>query len=343
MTTTTIGILGTGSYLPAREVTNDEIEARVPGASAEWIRCRTDILARRYAAPGEDAADLAVHAGRAALDQARVSPDNIRYVIVSTTTAEQPIPSIASRVQHALGIGSAAAFDLNVACSGFVAGLAVADGLIGRCPDALALVIGTDVYTRFLDFDERSTSVLFGDAAGATVVGSVAAPDGFLRFELLSRGDAQDLIWTEYGSSTLPSDIGTHAAQNVHSGHVLRMKGRNVTEFVLDSVPTVIASLLKSCAVDAREVAHFVPHQANGPMVRELAETCGLGAARTHLLLDHTGNIGSASVPVALDEANRSGDLKDGDLVLLAGFGAGMAVGAGLLRWPASRSGRGDG
>ncbi|MER5585452.1 ketoacyl-ACP synthase III [Streptomyces asoensis] len=333
-------VLGTGSYLPERVVTNEEIEARVPGASAGWIADRTAILERRYAAPDEAASDLAVHAARAALDHAGVDADSIDFIIVATTTGDAPIPSTASLVQLALGARRAACFDVNIACTGFVTALSIARAYVALDPATKVLVIGSDVWTRFIDFGDRATSVLFGDGAGAAVVGSVPhAPGdperGLLKVELVSRADAHELISMPAGGSRRPASVETVA----DGGHLLSMRGRGVRDFVLDNVPGLIAGLLKRSGCQPADVRHFVPHQANGRLVAELAEASGLERARTHLPLCHSGNIGSASVPVALDAANRSGVLRDGDLVLLAGFGAGMAAGAALLRWTGTEGG----
>jgi 3-oxoacyl-[acyl-carrier-protein] synthase-3 len=324
-----IGILGTGAYLPHRVVSNEEVAALVPGADPDWIERRTKIRHRRYAAPDEAASDLSAHAGRAALEQAHLDGVEVDFIIVATSTGDSPVPATASLVQHALGARRAACFDLNIACAGFVTALAVARALIVVRPGAKALVIGVDVWSRFVDFGDRATSVLFGDGAGAAVVGAVDAAPGFLELDMVGRGDAHDLIWIDVGGSRQPP-----TAESVEAGgHYLRMQGRPVRDFVLANVPGIIADLLKRNGLTAADVDHFVPHQANGALVGELAEACGLAGATTHLPLVRTGNIGSASVPVALDDANRSGALRDGDLVLLAGFGAGMAVGAGLLRW----------
>ncbi|WP_314225519.1 3-oxoacyl-ACP synthase III family protein [Streptomyces zaehneri] len=333
-------VLGTGSYLPERVVTNEEIEALVPGASAEWIADRTAIVERRYAAPDEAASDLAVHAARAALDQAGLDADGIDFIIVATTTGDAPIPSTASLVQLALGAHRAACFDVNIACTGFVTALSIAQAYVALDPTTKVLVIGTDVWTRFIDFDNRATSVLFGDGAGAAVIASVphAAGDperGLLKVELVSRAEAHELISMSAGGSRRPASAETVA----DGGHLLSMQGRGVRDFVLDNVPGLIAGLLKRCGYEPADVQHFVPHQANGRLVAELAEVSGLERADTHLPLRHSGNIGSASVPVALDAANRSGVLRDGDLVLLAGFGAGMAAGAALLRWTVTEGG----
>ncbi|WP_425583529.1 3-oxoacyl-ACP synthase III family protein, partial [Streptomyces macrosporus] len=171
-TSAAVTVLGTGAYLPERTVTNDDVAARVPGASADWIADRTGILERRYAAPDEAASDLAVHAARNALNQAGLTADELDFIIVSTTTGDAPIPSTASLVQYALGAHRAACFDVNIACTGFVTALSVAQAYVTLRRATKVLVIGTDVWTRFVDFDDRATSVLFGDGAGAAVVGA---------------------------------------------------------------------------------------------------------------------------------------------------------------------------
>ena len=323
------GILGTGSYLPEQEVSNAEIAELVPGADAEWISQRTLIGARRFAAPTEATSDLAAKAATAALEQARLSPDRVDYLIVSTSTGDSPQPPTSALVQEMIGATKAACFDINVVCSGFVFGLALAGSLVVTDPAAVVLVVAADTYSRILDFDDRRTSVLFGDGAGAAVVGAVPAPFGVLDVELVTRGDAHRLIRVEAGGSRLPATAETVA----NGDHWFRMDGRGVRDFVLDGVPPILAELIKRAGLTAEDVDHFVPHQPNGIMLGELVESCGLGAANTVRTLERFGNVGSASVPIGLDEANRSGQLRDGDLVLLAGFGGGMNVGAALLRW----------
>ena len=326
---TSVGILGTGSYLPEHEVTNETLVERVTDTTAEWIAGRTLIEARRFAAPGEATSDLATQAAMAALARAGIAADRVDYLIVSTSTGDSPQPPTASLVQHNIGAHRAAAFDINVVCAGFVFGLALAGTLVAARPDAVVLVVAADLYSRILDFDDRRTAILFGDGAGAAVVGAVPEPYGLVDVELVTRGDAHDLIHVRAGGSRLPA-----SAQTVADGdHFFRMNGRGVRDFVVDGVPPVLADLLKRAGVTAEDVDHFVPHQANGVMVGELVEAAGLQGARTHLVLDRYANTGSASAAIALDVAARAGDLHDGDLVLLAGFGGGMSVGAALLRW----------
>jgi 3-oxoacyl-[acyl-carrier-protein] synthase-3 len=324
-----VGILGTGSYLPEHEVTNEALVERVTGVAPEWIARRTQIEARRFAAPDEATSDLATKAAVAALDRAGIAADRVDYVIVATSTGDSPQPSTASLVQHAIGAYRAAAFDVNAVCAGFVFGLALANSLVATRPDAIVLVVAADVYSRILDLGDPRTAILFGDGAGAAVVGAVPAPYGLVDLELATRGDRHDLIHVKAGGSRLPASAETVA----NGDHFFRMQGRGVRHFVLAEVPPVLEELVKRAGFAPTDVDHFVPHQANGTMIQELVEAAGLQDARTHLVLNRYGNTGSASVAIALDEAARSGALRAGELVLLAGFGGGMSVGAALLRW----------
>ncbi|MFI2351223.1 3-oxoacyl-ACP synthase III family protein [Streptomyces sp. NPDC019443] len=323
-----IGILSTGSYLPKAEIGNEEVAERV-GVTAEWIERKTQIRSRRFAASDEATSDLAARAGADALEQAGLSADEIDYIIVSTSTGDFPQPPTSYLVQHALGAYGAACFDVNVVCSGFVYALALARSLAALTPDTRVLVIGADLYSRILDFSDRKTAVLFADGAGAAVVGSVPAPYGIIGIDLASRGDAHHLIRVEAGGSRNPATAETVA----EGGHFFKMDGRGVRDFVAEHVPPALVALARRAGVGLGQVDHFVPHQANGVMLSEVVERAGLSNAQTHRTLKKYGNVGSASVPVALDEANRTGALSDGDLVLLAGFGGGMSIGASLLTW----------
>jgi 3-oxoacyl-(acyl-carrier-protein) synthase III len=324
-----VGILGTGSYLPERVVTNVDLLALVPDADPEWVSRKTLIEARRFAAPDEATSDLAAHAARAALRRAGVTAAEIDYIIVSTSTGDSPQPPTSNLVQHTIGATGAACFDVNAVCAGFVFALSVANGLLQAQPDALVLVIASDVYSRILDFGDRRTAVLFGDGAGAAVVGRVPDGYGIIDLELASHGDANDLIHVKAGGSRLPA-----SAQTVADGdHYFRMNGRGVRDFVATGVPPALDALLRRNEFKAEDVDHFVPHQANGIMLQELVDAAGLRNAHTHLTLPWYGNVGSASLPVTLDDANHNGSLRDGELVLLAGFGGGMSLGACLLRW----------
>lgn len=325
-----LGVLSTGSYLPRREVSNEQVASRC-GVSPEWIERKTGILTRRYAAPEEATSDLAVHAARAALDQAGMSVDRIRYIIVSTSTGDHPQPPTSCLVQDALQAYGAACFDINVVCAGFVYALHLARALITVRPDAYALVISADLYSRILDFSDRRTAVLLGDGAGAAVVGQVPPTYGILGIDLASYGDRHRLIRVDAGGSRLPASPET--VQN--GGHFFRMDGRGVRDFVMDLVPPSLAQLTSRVGVRLEDVHHFVPHQANGVLLKELTDRAGLAHANMPQTVERFGNVGSASISIALDTMNCAGELSDGELVLLAGFGGGMSVGTCLLRWVA--------
>lgn len=325
-----VGILGTGSYLPKEEISNVEVAERV-GVTMDWIERKTQILTRRYAAPSEATSDLATRAAEGALEQAGISVDQVAYIIVSTSTPDSPQPPTAALVQHALGAHNAACFDINVVCSGFVYGIELARALLATRPGAHALVIGADVYSRVLNFDDRATSVLLGDGAGAVVLGPVRAGYGVIETGLHTRGDARDLIEVRAGGSRLPTSHETVDA----GGHYFTMQGRKVSEFVLDEVPPAIVDLLERANIRTDEIDHFIPHQPNGNLLDDLVTKAGLDSVTTHRTLEKYGNVGSACIPVTLDEANRAGAIKDGDLILLAAFGGGMSIGTCLLRWSA--------
>ncbi|GAA2529864.1 3-oxoacyl-ACP synthase III family protein [Winogradskya humida] len=326
-----IGILSTGSYVPERIVSGDEV-AGPAGVTAEWIERKTQIVERRYAAPDQATSDLAAEAGRRALDAAGVAAGELRYLIVSTSTPDSPQPPTSYVVQDAIGATNAACFDINVVCSGFVYALALARALIAQEPGALVLVVAADVYSRILDVEDSKTVVLLGDGAGAALVGAVPE-GGFLGMELSSHGSARHLIRVEAGGSRVPVSHDTVD----EGGHFFRMDGRGVRDFVMENVPGAVQALVERAGHKLDDVQHFVPHQANGVLLTQLVAKAGLDHAHTHRTLELYGNTGSASVALALDAANRGGHLKGGDLVLLAGFGGGMSLGATVLRWTPAR------
>jgi 3-oxoacyl-[acyl-carrier-protein] synthase-3 len=325
------GILATGSYLPKEEVSSEEV-AKLCGVTAEWIERKTQIRSRRYAAADEATSDLAIRAAANALERGGIDVNRISHIIVSTSTGDFPQPPTAYLVQDGLDAYGAACLDINVVCSGFVYGLELARSLVALDPDNCVLVVAADLYSRILDYSDRRTAVLLGDGAGAAVIGAVPQPYGILDIALASRGNAHQLIRVEAGGSRRPTSHDTVAA----GGHYFKMDGRGVRDFVMEHVPPVLADLVNGAGFQLDQVDHFVPHQANGVLLTELVERAGLIGANVPRTLERYGNVGSASVPVALDDANQAGLLRDGDLVLLAGFGGGMSIGASLLRWSAS-------
>ncbi|MEU3274233.1 ketoacyl-ACP synthase III [Saccharomonospora sp. NPDC006951] len=325
-----VGVLGTGSYLPKDEVSNEWVAGRA-GVTAEWIERKTRIKSRRYAAPTEATSDLATLAAESALDQAGIGADRLSYIVVATSTPDSPQPPTSALVQHELGAYDAACFDINVVCSGFVYGIELTRALLLMNPGTYALVIGADVYSRILNYDDRATSVLLGDGAGAVVLGPAPVSYGIVDARLRMRGDANELIKVAAGGSRLPTSHETVDA----GAHYFTMRGRRVSEFVLDQVPLAVADLLHQAGATGEQIDHIVPHQPNGNLLAQLVEKLAMPNATTHRSLERYGNVGSACIPVTLDEANRAGELADGELVLLAAFGGGMSIGSCLLRWSA--------
>ncbi|MEZ0095352.1 3-oxoacyl-ACP synthase III family protein [Streptacidiphilus sp. EB129] len=330
-----IGIIGVGSYLPETVISNTEI-GREAGVTDEWIVRKTGIRERRRAAPHEATSDLAAEAARRALDRSGLSAEQLSYVVVATSTPDHPQPATAAIVQDLIGARQAATFDINSVCSGFVHALKVVERLLhGESGDVprYGLVIGADIYSRILDYSDRRTAILFGDGAGATVLGPVAPGLGLLETSLVTRGDAHHLIRVDAGGSRRPASQATLE----EGGHYFRMDGRGVREFVQSTLPGEIGALLRRAGTPAAAVRHFVPHQANGVMLAELWPELGLHRAALHLTLEHYANTGAASVPITLDEMDRAGSASHGDLVLLTAFGGGMSVGTILLKWSMAR------
>ncbi|MFI9066248.1 3-oxoacyl-ACP synthase III family protein [Streptomyces sp. NPDC053429] len=326
---TRIGIVSTGSYLPDTVVGNEEI-ARGAGVSDEWIVRKTGIRERRRADDRDATSDLAARAALAALEQAGVQPQEVAYIVLATSTPDHPQPATASIVQHLIGAVNAAAFDINAVCSGFVYATTVAERLLRAAEDGrYALVIGADIYSRILDYSDCKTAILFGDGAGAVLLGAVPEARGITETSLLSRGDQYRLISVPAGGSRMPANDRTLR----EGAHYFRMDGRGVRSFVQDNLPSALHELLDRAGVERELVRHFVPHQANGVMLGEVWPELGLPRATMHLALEEYGNTGSASVPITLDVAHRRGEFADGETVLMAGFGGGMTVGAVLTRW----------
>lgn len=322
-------LLGTGSALPRRVVTNDELAQRVD-TTDEWIVARTGIRQRYIAGEGETTATLATAAARFAIDDAGLEPSDIDLIVLATATPDNTFPATATKVQHALGCNGCVAFDVAAVCSGFLYAVATADSLLRTGAARRALVIGAETFSRILDWEDRTTCVLFGDGAGAIVLeapglsgtekGSESHPAGIIATKLHADGAQHDLLYVDGGPST---------TQTV--GH-LRMKGREVFRHAVVNLAEVLAEVLEDAGLSADAIDWVVPHQANARILDATAKKLGIPAEKVIVTVDRHANTSAASVPLALDEARRDGRIKPGDLVILEAMGGGFTWGASLLR-----------
>jgi 3-oxoacyl-[acyl-carrier-protein] synthase-3 len=318
-------VLGCGSYLPARILTNAEL-ARTVDTTDEWIVQRTGIHERRIAAPGETTSAMAIHAAQAALTAAKIEAQSIDLIVLATSTPDQTFPASAVSVQAGLGITGGAAFDLQAVCSGFVYALATVDGLIRTRAFKRALVIGSETFSRILDWNDRTTCVLFGDGAGALVLEAQEQPGtredrGILASHLRSDGRYRDKLYVDGGPST---------TQTV--GH-LRMEGREVFRFAVGAITDVVDDVFRDTGYGAADIDWFVPHQANRRIIDGAVHKLGIGPEKVVMTLDRHGNTSAASIPLALADAVTDRRIKRGDLVMLDAMGGGFTWGATLLRW----------
>jgi 3-oxoacyl-[acyl-carrier-protein] synthase-3 len=318
-------VIGTGAYLPAKVLTNDDL-ARMVDTSDEWIVERTGIKQRHVAAAGECTSDLALAAARQALARAGLAGEEVDLIVLATTTPDQTFPATAVRVQAALGMKQGCAFDVQAVCSGFVYALAMADNMLRLGQAKNALVIGAETFTRLLDWSDRTTCVLFGDGAGAVVLqardtGEGAAAAGILSTHLHSDGAHADLLYVDGG----PSSTGT-------VGHV-RMDGRQVFKHAVKRLAEVVGETLSHNQLTQKDIDWLVPHQANRRIIDATAEKLGLPPSRVVLTLENHGNTSAASIPLALDAAVSDGRIRPGHLVLLEAMGGGLTWGAALVRW----------
>ncbi len=321
-------IIGTGHYAPARVVNNDELARRID-TTDEWIFSRTGIRTRHMAAPGEQTSDMAAAAAREALQMAGKRPEDVDLIIVGTISGDMPMPSCAAFVQAKLG-SRAPAFDVSAACAGSLYGLAIADKFIRTGAARCAVVIGVELLSRLLDWEDRTTCVLFGDAAGAMVLGPEnEAGRGILSTHLHADGTLTDILKIPGGGSIHPV---THAMVDERLQYV-KMNGREVYKIAVRALADVLEEALAANGLDAGALDHVVPHQANIRIVEAVLERLGMPRDKAILNIDRYGNTSSASVPTTLDEGVRSGRIKDGDLVAMMAIGAGMAWGSALVRW----------
>ena len=316
-------VRGCGSYLPEKALTNEEL-ARTVDTSDDWITQRTGIKNRHIAADGETTSDLAINAARRALDAAGMTTDDIDLIVLATSTPDNTFPATAVTVQKALGMYHGAAFDVQAVCSGFVFALTTTDAYLRTGMASRALCIGAETFSRILDWEDRTTCVLFGDGAGAVVLEAVEdEPDGrgILSGKLRSDGRHKEKLYVDGG----PSSTGT-------VGH-LRMEGKEVFRHAVGMITDVIEAVLTAESVTTDDIDWFVPHQANKRIIDASAKKLNIAPEKVVTTVQDHGNTSAASVPLALDVAIKDGRIKPGDLVLLEAMGGGFTWGASLVRW----------
>jgi 3-oxoacyl-[acyl-carrier-protein] synthase-3 len=318
-------IVGTGSYLPEKILTNADLEKMVD-TTDQWIRDRTGIEKRHIAAPGETTGDMAYHAAVRAMEAADVDPGEIDFLALGTTTPDYVFPSTASQLQQRLGLPEVGAMDINAACTGFIYALSVADKFIRVGEARKALVIGSETLTRMVDWDDRQTCVLFGDGAGAVVLEAAEEP-GIFSTHIHSNGEYASLLNTGVGVST------GFDKDKKNGGLIIQMKGNEVFKVAVRTLGRIVDETLEANRMDKSDLDWLIPHQANLRIISATGRKLGLPDERVVITVDRHGNTSAASVPLALDEAIRDGRIRRGHNILLEAFGGGFTWGAALVRY----------
>jgi 3-oxoacyl-[acyl-carrier-protein] synthase-3 len=322
-------VAGTGSYLPERILTNEEL-AKMVDTSDEWIVSRTGIRERRIAAADEFTSHLASNAARKALEQAGMSPLEIELIVVATITPDTPTPATACHVQHQLGASNAVAFDISAACSGFLYAMKICKRLISDGAFKNALIIGAEKLSTVTNWEDRSTCVLFGDGAGAAVLRRAQPGEGsIVATEMGTDGNLTHLLEIAGGGSACPI---TESNVNLHT-HTLRMQGKEVFKIAVTRMKEAAEKVIERAGLRAEDIACVIPHQANLRIIDAIADRLAVPNERVFVNLDKYGNTSAAAVAIALDEANRTGVFKRGDHIVLVAFGAGLTWAAAAIRW----------
>ena len=324
-------ITGVGRYLPERILTNDDL-AKMVDTNDAWIVERTGIHERRIAAPEETSSTMGARAGLAAIGSAQIDPSSIDLVIAATCTPDGMFPAAATRIQHAVGATGAAAFDVNAACNGFITALSTAAQFIAAGGAQRALVVGTETISRIIDWTDRGTCVLFGDGAGAVILErSEPGEPGHIDTALMrSDGSQADLLWA--------GGPGAPGPENLRREAHLVMDGRAVFKYAVNAMVDISAEAIERAGLTVDDIALCVPHQANQRILAAIADRLGLPMDRMYMNIERYGNTSSATIPIALAEAEEEGRLKPGDRVLLAAFGGGLSWGAMVLEWSGVRA-----
>ncbi|MCK0472648.1 beta-ketoacyl-ACP synthase III [Halalkalibacter sp. APA_J-10(15)] len=309
---TKAGIIGIGSYIPEHVVTNLDLEKKID-TNDEWIRTRTGIEERRFASAGVDSSHMALAAAKEALEHAEIAAEDLDLILVATVTPDMPFPTVSTLIQHELGAKKAAAMDVSAACAGFIYGLVTAQQFIETGVYKNILVVGVEKLSKITDFNDRNTAVLFGDGAGAAVMGPVSADKGILSFELGADGGG---------------------SMHIHQkDKYLEMNGREVFKFAVRQMGESSVHVLEKAGLTKEDCDFLIPHQANIRIMEAARERLGLDKEKMALTVQKYGNTSSASIPMALVDEWKAGKIKDGDVIVLVGFGAGLTWGAVALRW----------
>ena len=319
---------GIGSYVPEKILDNKELSLKVE-TSDDWIRTRTGIRERRIASPDQPTSELALNAARKAIEAAQIQPDQIDLVIVATITPDMAFPSTACILQHKLGLGKVACFDLEAACSGFLYSLDVADGMLASGRYKCALVIGAEKMSSILDWEDRTTCVLFGDGAGAAIIMTEGDGPNLMGFRSGADGSNPSLLHQPAGGSKQPASI----ASIENREHFLKMNGKEIFKSAVRVMEKATRELLKANGLETQDVDHVIPHQANVRIVESMAQRLEIPLEKFFCNLDRHGNTSAASIPIAFDEACQRGLFRKGEIGVLVAFGAGLTWSATLIRF----------
>jgi 3-oxoacyl-[acyl-carrier-protein] synthase III len=328
MTQVNAGILGTGHSYPESVLTNADLEKMVE-TSDEWITTRTGIKQRHKAAPNEYTSQFAVQASREAIERAGIDPNEIDLILCATVTPDQILPSTACLIQAELGANKAAAMDIVAACSGFLYGLAIANPMIRSGQIRYALIIGAELLTRYVDYTDRATCVLFGDGAGAAILGPVEEGRGILAARIRSDGRYEEQLYAPGGGTK-----GGFTAETIARGdHFFKMKGNEVFKVAVRSMSEITRAVLCEAGLKTEDVDLFIPHQANQRITDAVSNMLNVDPSRVYSNIAMHGNTSSASIPIGLDECVENGIVKKGDVVLMSSFGGGFTWGSVVMRW----------
>ncbi|OWZ84189.1 beta-ketoacyl-ACP synthase III [Natranaerobius trueperi] len=322
-------ILGTGKSLPSRILTNKDLE-QIVETSDDWITTRTGIKERRVAHNDEATSDLSIEAAKIALEKSGITADQLDQIIVATVTPDMAFPSTACLVQKELGAFNANAFDIEAACTGFLYGLVIADQFITLGTHKYTLVIGAETLTKIVDWEDRNTCVLFGDGAGAAVLGPAnQGESGILSFDLGADGSKGELLRQPAGGSRMPTNESTVAERQ----HFIKMSGNEVFKFAVNVIKETTKRSLEKTNLETSDIDVFIPHQANLRIINSAVKRLNLSKEKTFVNLQKYGNMSAASIPVALDEALEEGKIKKDDIIALVGFGGGLTWGSCIVKW----------